>query len=146
MKRPYWILIPLILGFTSCQFMEPIDANIETKNVDVTLNDIIGTWRMDKFSYEYLSEIKNDSIVLTFKPNNKFEMNNSENLFDREINNRISSGTWEIFDQYGTKKIKLNFNKTNNTKDLEIYKLKNHYQLWYFLSDPDTGERIRFMN
>ncbi len=145
MKRPFWILLTLILGFTSCHFMGPIDVNIERKNVEVNSNDILGTWKMDKFSYEYLSEIKNDSIVLTFKSNNKFEMNNSQNLFDREINNGISSGTWEIIEQYNTKKIKLNFDKSNITTDLEIYKLKNNYQLWYFLSDPDTGERIRFL-
>ena len=145
MKKPFWILIILILGFTSCHFMGPIDANIEKKNVEVNLNDIIGTWKMDKFSYEYLSEIKNDSILLTFQSNNKFEINNSQNLFEREINNGISSGTWEIIKQYDTKKIKLNFDKPNITKDLEIYKLNDNYQLWYFLSDPDTGERIRFL-
>ncbi len=125
--------------------MGPIDVNIERKNVEVNSNDIIGTWKMDKFSYEYLSEIKTDSIVLTFKPDNLFEMNNSQNLFDREINNGTSSGTWEIIEQYDTKKIKLNFNDIKTSKNLEIYKLKENYQLWYFLSDPDTGERIRFL-
>ena len=145
MKRHFWILLTLILGFTSCNFMGPVDVNIERKNVEVNSNDIIGTWKMDKFSYKYLSEIKNDSILLTFKSNNKFEMNNSKNLFEQEINNGISSGTWKIIEQYDTKKIKLNFDKPNITTDLEIYKLKNNYQLWYFLSDPDTGERIRFL-
>ncbi|MFD2915476.1 lipocalin family protein [Psychroserpens luteus] len=145
MKRHYWILLILVLGFTSCHFMGPIDVNIERKNVEVNSNDIIGTWKMDKFSYEYLSEIKTDSIVLTFKPDNLFEMNNSQNLFDREINNGTSSGTWEIIEQYDTKKIKLNFNDIKTSKNLEIYKLKENYQLWYFLSDPDTGERIRFL-
>ncbi|MBU3012316.1 copper resistance protein NlpE [Polaribacter vadi] len=145
MKRHYWILLILVLGFTSCHFMGPIDVNIERKNVEVNSNDIIGTWKMDKFSYEYLSEIKTDSIVLTFKPDNLFEMNNSQNLFDREINNGTSSGTWKIIEQYDTKKIKLNFNDIKTSKNLEIYKLKENYQLWYFLSDPDTGERIRFL-
>ncbi|WP_179321148.1 lipocalin family protein [Winogradskyella helgolandensis] len=145
MKRHYWILLILVLGFTSCHFMGPIDVNIERKNVEVNSNDIIGTWKMDKFSYEYLSEIKTDSIVLTFKPDNLFEMNNSQNLFDREINNGTSSGTWEIIEQYDTKKIKLNFNDIKTSKNLEIYKLKENYQLWYFMSDPDTGERIRFL-
>ncbi|REG88068.1 hypothetical protein [Winogradskyella sediminis] len=145
MKRPYWILLILILGFTSCHFLGPIDGNIETKNVQVNLKDIIGTWKMDKFSYEYLSEIKTDSIILTFKSDYIFEMNNSQNLFDREINNGISAGTWEIIEQYDTKKIKLNFDDTKITKNLDVYKLKKDYQLWYFLSDPDSGERIRFL-
>jgi hypothetical protein len=134
-----------MLCLTSCHFLRPIDTNIETKNVDVESDDIIGTWKMDKFSYEYLSEIKNDSIVLTFKSDNVFEMNNSQNLFDREINNEVASGTWEIIEQYDTKKIKLNFDETKISKNLEIYKLKKNYQLWYYLSDPDTGERIRFL-
>ena len=125
--------------------MGPIDVNIERKNVEINSNDIIGTWKMDKFSYEYLSEIKTDSIILTFKPDNLFEMNNSQNLFDREINIGTSSGTWEIIDQYDTKKIKLNFNDIKTSKNLEIYKLKENYQLWYFLSDPDNCERIRFL-
>ena len=130
---------------TSCHFFGPIDTNIETKNVAVESNDIIGTWKMDKFSYEYLSEIKNDSIVLTLKSDNIFEMNNSQKLFDTEIDNGISSGRWEIIEQYDTKIIELNFDSPKTTKNLEIYKLKNNYQLWYFLSDPDTGERIRFL-
>ena len=134
-----------MLCLTSCHFLGSIDINIETKNIKVESNDIIGTWKMDKFSYEHLSEIKNDSIVLIFKSDNIFEMNNSQNLFDRKINNGISSGTWEIIEQYNTKKIKLNFDSTKTTKSLEIYKLKSNYQLWYFLSDPDTGERIRFL-
>ncbi|OIQ26929.1 MAG: hypothetical protein BM564_13575 [Bacteroidetes bacterium MedPE-SWsnd-G2] len=145
MKRHYWILLILVLGFTSCHFKGPIDVNIERKNVEVNSKDIIGTWKMDKFSYDYLSEIKTDSIVLTFKPDNLFEMNNSQNLFDREINNGTSSGKWEIIEQYDTKKIKLNFNDIKTSKNLEVYKLKENYQLWYFLSDPDTGERIRFL-
>ena len=134
-----------MLCLTSCHFSVPIDTNIETKNVEVESDDIIGTWKMDKFSYEYLSEIKNDSIVLTFKSDNIFEMNNSQNLFDGEINNEVASGTWEIIEQYETKKIKLNFDETKISKNLEIYKLKKNYQLWYYLSDADTGERIRFL-
>ena len=145
MKKSYSLILILIVSLTSCHFLGPIDTNIETKNIKVESNDIIGTWKMDKFSYKYLSEFINDSIFLTLKADNIFEMNNSEKLFDREINNQVSSGTWEIIDQYDTKKIKLNFSNTKSAKNLEIYKLKNNYQLWYFLSDPDTGERIRFL-
>ena len=145
MKKPYTIILILMLCLTSCHFFGPIDTNIETKNVAVESNDIIGNWKMDKFSYEYLSEIKNDSIVLTLKSENIFEMNNSQKLFDTEIDNGISSGRWEIIEQYDTKIIELNFDSPKTTKNLEIYKLKNNYQLWYFLSDPDTGERIRFL-
>ena len=145
MKNIYFVLLILLLGFTSCNGFGPVDMNIQTKKIKVTSNDILGTWKMDKFSYEYLSDFKKDSVILSFTDNNKFEMNNSQNLFNRQINNEPTTGTWEIIEQYGTKKIKLNFDDTTNSKELEIYKKKDNYQLWYFLSDPDSGERIRFL-
>jgi hypothetical protein len=113
--------------------------------VDIESNDIIGTWTMDKFSYKYLSEFKNNSVVLNFKSDKIFKMNNSQNLFKGEIDSEISSGTWEVIEQNDKKKIKLIFDKTKTTMDLEIYQLKHDYQLWHFLSDPDNGERIRFL-
>ncbi|MBC3847620.1 hypothetical protein H8K90_14580 [Winogradskyella echinorum] len=145
MKRPYWMFSILILGFASCHFTGPIDVNIQRKNVEVKSNNIVGKWKMDKFSYKFLSGIKNDSIVLSLNSDNQFEINNLQNLFEGEINSGISFGKWEIIEQYDTKKIKLTFDDTQTTKNLEIYKLKNNYQLWYFLSDPDNEERIRFL-
>lgn len=145
MKKIYLFLLILILGFTSCIGFDPIDMNIQTKNLKVTSNDIVGMWKMDKFSYEYLSDFKKDSVILFFTDNNKFEMNNSQNLFNGKINNETTTGTWEIIEQYETKKIKLNFDDTKNSKELEIYKKKDNFQLWYYLSDPDSGERIRFL-
>ena len=105
MNRPYSIFLILILGFTSCHFLGPIDGNIETKNGEVSSNDIIGNWKIDKFSYEYLSDLKNDSITLSFKSDNSFEMNNSQNLFNRKINNGASSGMFEFIEKYDTKKL-----------------------------------------
>ncbi|WP_207532954.1 lipocalin family protein [Desertivirga arenae] len=145
MNRIYSISIIILIGLASCNGLGAVDINIQTRNVEVSTKDIVGTWKMDKFSYKYLSNFKKDSIRICFKDDYTFEMNNSNKLFNREIDNERTMGTWQIVGQNDTKTVRLNFGKTNGQKTLDIYRKKNDYQLWNFLSDPDTGERIRFL-
>jgi len=145
MNKTYFIFSIILIGCISCNGLGPVDINIQTKNVDVTTEDIVGIWKMDKFSYEYLSGFNKDSIIISFKADHRFEMNNSHKLFDREINNTRIFGKWNIIDQYDTKSVELNFDGINISRKLDIYKGKDDYQLWNFLSDPDSGERIRFV-
>ena len=49
-KIVYFISIANIL--ISCNFFSTVENNIQTNNVDYTDKDIIGTWKLDKFSYK----------------------------------------------------------------------------------------------
>lgn len=53
MKKILFIII--MFNIVSCNFFGFVDSNIQTKNVDFDESDIIGTWKLDKFSYKYLS-------------------------------------------------------------------------------------------
>ena len=109
--------ILLLSIFTSCNFFGPIENKTQTKNVDFIDKNIIGTWKLDKFSYEYLSKKENlDSIYITFESDSTFILNNSIKLFDRtadliknekingKLDNEISKGKW-IIKQYTDHKI-----------------------------------------
>lgn len=142
-----------LLMVTSCHFFGPIDSNIQTKNVDFEESDIIGTWKLDKFSYKYLSNKENlDSIIIQFKIDSTFQINNSKDLFEEKTNineivngkldNLITEGRWE---KEGKSDIVLsNLDSKLNIK-LKIFKKDTVYQLWYFFGDPDSGERLRFL-
>ena len=150
--------ILLLSIFTSCNFFGPIENKTQTKNVDFIDKNIIGTWKLDKFSYEYLSKKENlDSIYITFESDSTFILNNSIKLFDRtadliknekingKLDNEISKGKW-IIKQYTDHKI-LYIKHENNANQLgiNVYKKGEDYQLWYFFNDPDSDQRLRFL-
>ena len=92
--------------------------------------------------------MERDSIWILFKPDSTFEMNNSELLFDYTIDNKISKGVWKITNSYGrpeSKELRIDFEGSKVSKNLEIFKKGDDYLLWYFLTDPDAGERIVFI-
>lgn len=118
--------------------------SIETENFKISQDELLGKWKMDSFSYKYLSSFKNDSIIIEFKNDSTFILNTSSKLFDNKIDNTTVKGTWKIESFKREKSIILNF-KDNISKELQIYKNDKDFQLWHFLSDPDSGERIRFL-
>ena len=144
----------------SCYFFGPIDSSIQTKNVEYKEKDIIGTWKLDKFSYKYLSKKENmDSIYIIFNADSTFNLNNSIALFNRQadlsrnekINGKIDNlntvGKWEIRRYKVTKhnELVLKFKDNNNTSGIDVFKKGNEYQIWYFFNDPDTGQSLRFI-
>lgn len=142
----------------SCNFFGPVDSSIQTNNVDYSEKDIIGTWKLDKFSYEYLSKKDNlDSIYITFKSDSTFVLNNSIDLFDKigyrpkdkingKIDNTNSYGKWKITNYKVSKNKVLSLNFNNIKKSgFDVFKKEDEYQIWYFLNDPDTGQRLRFL-
>jgi hypothetical protein len=156
MKIIFITLIGLIL--ISCNFFGPVESSIQTNNVDYNEKDITGKWKLDKFSYEYLSKKENlDSIYITFESDSTFILNNSVKLFDRtadlnknekingKLDNKISKGKW-IIKQYTNHKT-LDITHENNTYELglNVYKKGKDYQIWYFFNDPDSGQRLRFL-
>jgi len=136
-----------------------VDTNIQTHNVDFNENDIIGTWKMDTFSYKNISSDERiDSIYIIFHENNEFTVNNSKKLFKISpqgnikngiIDNKISNGKWKITQYQYREKIHktLDFIYDNNTSQsgLNVYKKGDEYQIWYFFGDPDAGHRLRFL-
>lgn len=151
------IIITAFIILNSCYFFGPVDSSIQTKNVEYEEKDIIGTWKLDKFSYEYLSNKENmDSIYITFNADSTFVLNNSIALFNRQadlsrnekINGRIDNvnteGVWFITN-YAYKELVLKFKDNNNTSGIDVFKKGNEYQIWYFFNDPDSGQRLRFL-
>jgi|SRR5690554_789836 hypothetical protein len=148
----------------SCHFFGPVDRNIQTKNVNFTKEDITDIWKLDKFSYQYLSGKEDfDSIYITFNSDSTFEMNNSFELFkikndsiaahdfsigktpafsNGKTDNILTNNHWDILKTEKLKTIEL---KGNESISLNVYKKDSIYQLWYFFGDPDAGERLRFL-
>lgn len=154
------ILITIFIPFItiSCNFFGSIDSNIQTNNIVFNEKDIIGTWELDKFSYDYLlATSKFDSIHFTFNSNGTFVLNNSKNLFvydldlDKNkilIDNQKTKGKWNITQNKVLDRNELNIffdNEKYPLSGLNIYKKKEEYQIWWFLNDPDSGERLRFI-
>lgn len=143
----------------ACDFVAPKVDELQKKNVQYIEKDIIGTWKLDKFSYDYLSKKKNlDSIYITFKADSTFVINNSIDLFNKaadvsankKINGKLdninSYGYWNIA-RYKTpysNVLSLNFDGIQKS-GFDVYKKGDEYQIWYYLNDPDTGQRLRFL-
>jgi|SRR5690606_25127782 len=160
--KKLFILAGILLTLNSCYFFGPVDSNIETRNVDFKEADIIGTWKLDKFSYEYLEKKENfDSIYIAFKTDSTFVLNNSQDLFkwrgnapeyldvkqNGTIDNIMTSGTWKIKDYKSgnLKVLEIVYNNKTYQTGVNVYKKDNEYQIWYFFGDPDSGERLRFL-
>ncbi len=161
MKKTFILIMSAIL-FNSCQFFGQIDSSIQTKNVDFNEINIIGKWKLDKFSYEYLYKKENlDSIYIIFKTDSTFILNNSKDLFKWKywpsnssntkengiIDNLKTSGTWKISDYKNAnlKLLEITYPDKTTQMGINVYKKGVDYQIWYFFGDPDTGERLRFL-
>lgn len=155
------ISILILCTITSCHFFGPVDSSIQTNNVDFDESDIIGTWKLDKFSYKYLSSKENlDSIYITFKSDSTFEMNNSKHLFDFDENstitedshdtgaildNNLTKGNWKITQYTDEKNLHLVYSDNSTQPGLNVYKKGEEFQIWYIFGDTDSGERLRFL-
>ncbi|MFD2891314.1 hypothetical protein ACFS5J_04725 [Flavobacterium chuncheonense] len=156
------LFLLVVVLFSSCHFFGPIDSSIQTKNVKLKQEDLVGKWKLDKFSYKYLTKkVHLDSIAITFNTDSTFVLNNSKNLFRIRqssfshddvteigvLDNLVSKGKWDIY-EYGnntSSSINLNFQNEGTNINLNVFKKDEDYQLWFFQSDPDTGYRLRFL-
>lgn len=162
MKKIFILTTTTLLLLNSCYFFGPVESSIQTKNVDFNEADIIGTWKLDKFSYEYLSKKENlDSIFITFKADSSFVLNNSKDLFRWEywtsdfskakengiIDNVESIGNWKISDykSANVKLLEITYTDKTNQTGINVYKKGEEYQIWYFFGDPDSGQRLLFL-
>lgn len=145
MKFTIRMLLCCTVMLSSCNGFGPVDRSINTKNVAVANNDVVGEWKMDSFSYEYLTGTFKDSVVLRCKEDHTFTLNTTHSLFDEKLTQETTMGSWELT-KFGEKtSLALQFTTINTTKTLDVYQKGKNYQLWYFLGDPDMGKRIRFL-
>ncbi|SMC71257.1 hypothetical protein [Moheibacter sediminis] len=163
--RIKFILLGFISLLLSCHgaFAE---GDIQRKNINFTEENLVGIWKLDKFSYKYLSGKDSfDSIYITFKSDSTFEMNNSKHLFDSDANkffltnntpdtvaildNVLTNGYWKIhrlqMPDYNITSLDLIYDDKSVQSGLSIYKKDTVYQIWHFFGDPDSGERLRFL-
>ncbi|NBL63753.1 hypothetical protein GV828_00910 [Flavobacterium sp. NST-5] len=156
--KQFFLLILFSLSLTSCNFFGTVDNQIETKNIDLARENIVGIWHLDKFSYKFLSsKDKIESISINFNSNGSFVLNNSKNVFVHNfdlnenqviIDNQETSGKWDIIhNQFlDTDELNLFFGKEESRLEgLKVYKKGNQYQILWFFNDPDTGDRLRFL-
>ena len=137
----------VVVFLASCGGGFGIDNNIQTHNVNYEEKDIIGNWKLDKFSYKYLSSNREiDSIYIIFNEGGIFKLNNSKDLFNSIIDNKTSNGKWKVikYENIGDR-LNLIYDDNTNQSGLNVYKKGDEYQIWYFFGDPDTGERLRFL-
>lgn len=145
MKR-FVVTFLVVILLTSCEGGFGIDSSIQTHNVDYEEKDIIGNWKLDDFSYKYLSSNKEiDSIYIAFNEDGTIKLNNSKDLFNGIIDNKISNGEWKITKYENNNALSLIYDDNTNQLGLNVYKKGDEYQIWYFFGDPDTGERLRFL-
>ncbi len=159
MKKIIFLLI--VLSFSSCRYFNVSPVNgITTKDLteEPLSKDFIGSWEVDKFSYDLIRENGYDlkKVKLDIKNNGSFEAINfpdfidvfSENISKKNINTK---GMWKIKKDFNEEKwgLQLDFEKSDLYKDglsisYDLYIQEDKLILWSFIGDPDSGERFLF--
>lgn len=149
MRRIIFFFLGTVLF--SCNGGYGVDNKIQTENVKYTKEDIVGKWKLDKFSYKYIlpKEGFTDSIYIVFNKDGSFQSNKSIDLFNTPVSpnnaNKIQKGNWKINMLENKSELILTYENEVTLSDLNVFRKDNKYQIWYFLGDPDTGERLRFL-
>ncbi len=120
-------------------------------------SEFIGNWSLDEFSYDAIQNkgFENKKVRLKFNKDKTFEVQNFPNIFDFDENNKIikSKGIWKISKNFEGKNWVLNmeFGKTEDfissngiSTDFELYLQNGKLIIWYFIGDPDSGNRFLF--
>ena len=158
--KKFFVLI-LFLSLNSCRYFNVSPVNgITTKDLTEKPKTIqfIGKWKLDKFSYDLINqngyEIK--TVELNIKSDGSFELKNFPNFIDVFTKSKTKEylnvgGNWKIGKNFSDENwvLGLNFEKSSLYRngfamDFELYEEKGKIILWYFVGDPDSGERLLF--
>lgn len=159
MKKIIFLLI--VLSFSSCRYFNVSPVNgITTKDLsdEPSSKDFIGTWEVDKFSYDLIRENGYDfkKVKLNIKNDGSFEAINfpdfidvfSKNISKKYVNTK---GNWKIEKDFKGEKwvLQLDFEKSDLYEDglsisYDLYLQEDKLILWTFIGDPDSGERFLF--
>ena len=155
------LFLIIILTFTSCRYFNVSPVNgITTKNLSEKpkTEELTGKWKLDKFGYELVNEkgYETKNIELNIKSDGSFIAQNIPNFINVFTESKTkeflnSNGSWKIEKDFSDEKyvLGLNFEKSNLDKDgfsveFELYEENDKIILWYFVGDPDSGERLLF--
>nr|WP_317631544.1 hypothetical protein [uncultured Flavobacterium sp.] len=170
MKKLFFLFAILILT-SSCYYLAAFASEIDP-NINANPTDIVGTWKLDKESYNHLVKTEAlDSIFLEIKADSSYTINTSLQIFKdkhqqkdsldvRLIDNVKTHGIWNLLNtnfinektkrEYKSCRIDLKDKKGNYISKinpyLTVYKLKDkeEYELWHYFEDPDSMIRLRF--
>ncbi|WP_298544496.1 hypothetical protein [uncultured Aquimarina sp.] len=158
MKSIFYLL--MFLTLTSCRYFNISPVNgITTKNLNQkpSSKDMVGLWEVDSYSYDLIRKrgYRNQKVVLEIKNDGTFEAKNLPdfiNVSQKSYQKRIhTTGSWEIGKDFKGKKwvLYMSFKKSELYKNgmstsYDLYIQNDKLVIWYFIGDPDTGERFLF--
>ena len=145
-----------VLTLNSCLGIVDESNNEPLKQIDP--KSLSGDWQADQFSYEYTSDfIKNkksqllDSMKIELNENGSCRFTNCPLIQDDLIIQKTISGNWTI-DTLDNSDLELNLKGYNsqyqilpsNNSKLFINRNSKEYRLYFFIDDPESGDRLGF--
>lgn len=115
----------------------------------VKADDVVGTWSMSERSRDYLPvDLRSLSPRLSLGPAGTFvatDFPESQIRQSAPVNVALTGrGTWKVMLQGGRSVIDLRFESDFGTQLYVADSLGSELTLYYFLTDPDSGQRIEF--
>lgn len=155
------ILLLIVINFSSCRYFNVSPVNgITTKNITEKplSKDLLGTWLIDIYSYDLLRKkgYEYKKVELSIRNDGSFEAKNLPdfiNVFSKKNTKEYttSKGTWEIAKDFDGENwvLQLKFEKSDFYKEdfsteFDLYLEEDKLILWFFVGDPDSGERLLF--
>jgi len=159
------IFVPILiltLLFASCwnPFSLVNDAIFKPVTEKPDMTDLIGKYMLDSFSIGFINSLEkyNEQVTsLELLPNGKLILNNVPDImfkFSEEIQyERLSyTGDWQIGKniQDSTRyNLKIGINNYSErggfATSLDLREYKGQIGIWYFIGDPDSGDRFFFI-
>jgi hypothetical protein len=134
-----------------------VAAVVGCNRTGVTAGSLAGTWIMTDHSREHLpTALQTASARIILDPNETFVASNMPldgmtSTDPERVELATGSGAWKLVSREGRSEIQLDFqliteNKQQHSFGTQVYisKFWNKTGLFYFLGDPDQGQRIEF--
>lgn len=150
-------MVVLLCFLSSCFFFGPVDE-LNNKPIEKSLekNELVGKWTVDNFTNKLINKkgfAQKDSLVLNLAKNGTFTMKNIPSFFNPNNESSFTftdeEGSWSLLKEKKQIQLQLSFNTSNLFKSgfstsLKLYKKDNKILFYYFIGDPDMGERFLF--
>jgi hypothetical protein len=133
----------LLLSVLGCKGVQP--------------SDLTGSWVMTDASRQFLPDkLRKASAKIVLNADGSFVVSDVPGLFyvpgRRDMRLEAGSGSWKLVSREGDQQIQLDFYAIpdwSNTElpygmQLDVSKGWSQTKLFYFLGDPDEGQRIEF--
>lgn len=157
-----YILIGILTGFITSCFWNPIGIVSDTyKPVRSKpgLCELTGKYELDSFSYNFINSIKkydDQKVFLTLKKNGQLILENVPDIMFNyppylEYKRLTYNGGWVLGkNPQDTTRYNLNIKISNLKKNglttsFDLLRIKGILGIWYFIGDPDSGDRFFFV-